>query len=48
MNRPRHTWLLFGGCLTLLLVGLVWLSLTALRLDLTDEPFMTRLAALFK
>ena len=24
------------------------ISVTALRLDLTDEPFMTRLAALFK
>lgn len=33
MNRPLHTWLLFGCCLALLLTGMVWASWTALRLD---------------
>ncbi|HMC27590.1 MAG TPA: HAMP domain-containing sensor histidine kinase [Verrucomicrobiae bacterium] len=33
MNRPLHTWLLFGGCLLILLAGMAWATWTALRLD---------------
>src|ERR1051325_5011900 len=33
MNRPFHTWLLFAGCLAVLLSGMTWMSATALRLD---------------
>src|SRR5204863_433619 len=33
MNRPLHTWLLFGGCLAILLAGMGWATWTALRLD---------------
>src|ERR1044071_4006886 len=33
MNRPVHTWLLFAGCLAVLLSGMTWMSATALRLD---------------
>ena len=33
MNRPLHTWLLFGGCLAILLAGMAWATWTALRLD---------------
>ena len=32
MNRPLHTWLLFGGCLAILLAGMAWATWTALRL----------------
>src|SRR5262245_9772538 len=33
MSRPRHIWLSFGVCLTVLLAAMGWVSWTALRLD---------------
>ena len=33
MSRPRHIWLLFGLCLTVLAAAMGWVSWTALRLD---------------
>ena len=33
MTRPRHIWLVFAGCFTVLLAAMGWVSWTALRLD---------------
>jgi len=37
MNRPWHTWSIFGICLTVLLAAMGWVSLTAVRLDRAQE-----------
>jgi len=37
MNRPWHTWSIFGICLAVLLAAMGWVSLTAMRLDRAQE-----------
>jgi signal transduction histidine kinase len=37
MNRPWHTWSIFGICLAVLLAAMGWVSLTAVRLDRAQE-----------
>src|SRR5258706_15503343 len=37
MTRPLHIWSIFGVCLAVLLAAMGWVSLTAVRLDRSEQ-----------